>query len=267
MRKFLYAVASLLLILIAKPAYAQCWHPNYSTYTNRSVSNANSNPDPTLSGAKYTLHKTVEVTGITTFGAGCDIMEFSAQHWAQVKNIVGSAGGTTLSQRVCAGCYLDYSTSVSLDIFPNDPCGPFSPIGGCSDTTDTQLDCSVAGLFSDSQNIFTLEIAYTKSKNLGVVKTTGRYPDGTPYNVWLIGSYCTASTTPPDFHPDVYSAPAYYSSTDVYFIYAIAACIRAFGLPWICDGTLLGLVHGNSLGFPQSSPPPISSPGTCTYNP
>lgn len=253
-----YKAAFLFTLLIGSlffvnSAFAQCFHPSYSSYVSRTVTSANSNPDPTLAGAAYTLYQTMQVTGTTTFGAGCDIMEFSAHHQPQIKNMIGAVGGTNYGPSVTAGSYISYSTTVSSSEWPYTE--------DISDT-DAGIQCSVAGHFWDSGDSYlALEIAYTKSINSGIVKSTNcKYNDGTPCTVWYINSYCTPSTTPPDYNPSDFTAPSYLSVDSVRYIYELGVCARVnfSGVPWIC--------------IPAGPYPALGLPGTstrasCTHNP
>lgn len=244
-KAILFAVCSLLFGMAAS---AQCWHPSYSAYTSHNATSANSNPDPTLAGAAYTLYQTVSVTGTTTIDFGCSIIMNA--HVPRVTNTISTTGGTTYGPAVYPTAYMSYSTTVSKGDWIGIQETQFS---------DTELFCSSAGNFwGDDEPLLSLEIAYTKSINSGIVKSTNcKHTDGTPCTIWYINSYCTTDTTPPDYNPSDFTAPSYLSADSVRYIYQLGACARVnvSGVPWVC-------LPQAALGLPGTS-----TRGSCTHNP
>ncbi len=117
---FVLMIVGVLSLASSKSASAQCWHPNYSTYTARSASSVNANPNPTLPGAGYTLYKTITVTGTTTIDLYCPVV--MNVHCARVTNQIGSNGGV-FHGRLCLPCVLHELRSDYIPIFFSAWCG------------------------------------------------------------------------------------------------------------------------------------------------
>src|SRR5216683_6298136 len=156
---FVLMIVGVLSLASSKSASAQCWHPNYSTYTARSASSVNANPNPTLPGAGYTLYKTITVTGTTTIDLYCPVV--MNVHCARVTNQIATQGGVFMGGCVCPACYMNYAPTVSM--FSSQPGVEWG------DISDTELECSMACQFLDFGNsILAVEFAYTRSLNTGV---------------------------------------------------------------------------------------------------
>jgi hypothetical protein len=70
------------------------------------------------------------------------------------------------------------------------------------------------------------------------------------------------ATSPPDWKPALYQAPATLPVTAVYIVDSIAPCVRInqTGQPWFC----LSAPYAPAIGWPQSLK---LLPGNCTHNP
>jgi hypothetical protein len=122
-----------------------------------------------------------------------------------------------------------------------------------------EIDCNVAGIFfSFPISILSVEIAYTRSINTGIVLASF-YINGMKWNSYAELPYCTPATSPPDFNPTVFNALAVYPVSSNYYVENFGACVRInqAGQPWSCT-------PGVALGRAQSS---NLLPAFCTHNP
>jgi len=175
------------------------------------------------------------------------------QHWPSVQNQVGSMGGWTQGPATCAECYISYQT--------NQDSGPLPQGQETTFTWEGQTYCGMAGIvFFSSESILAAEIARTRSLNTGILAGTTTI-NGQPQKVWRVLPYCTPATSPPDWNPTTYGAPADLTYTAVYYVDSIAACVRInlTGQPWFCLSP-----PGASIGWPQSL---NLLPVNCTHNP
>lgn len=196
-----------------------------------------------------TVYQTVTLDGYTQVPINMPTFVF---HTPYVRNQLGPIGGMYTGPSKCPSCYISYSTSVSDQ--------PGSLLE--DDNSGAEVQCSVAGVIFTSFEFLQFEVAYTRSLNTGVLKGTTRCPDGeTTCNLWLIASYCTPLTTPPDFDPSTYGAPNTLTATSVWFIDSLTACVRIKGtgiFGWVC------LPTAATIGWPQSL---LLLPANCTHTP
>jgi hypothetical protein len=247
--------ASLLYILSPGNAQAQC---TIQTWVSYSVSDS-----VALNAAGTDIITSVLLdgrAGMQMIASGnCPdsiISQFNAnkqyiQHWPSVQNQIGSVGGWTQGPATCAECYISYQT--------NTDSGPLNQGQETTFTWEGQTYCGMAGIvFFSSENLLAAEIAYTRSLNTGILVGTATI-NGQQVKGWRILPYCTPPTSPPDWNPNLYYAPATLPYTAVYFVDGISACVRInfTGSPWFCT-------PGVSIGWPQSF---NLFPANCTHNP
>jgi hypothetical protein len=216
--------------------------PYYDNYVNFSIDSA----QPVI--GPHTIYSTAVVEGYAQVSGFC----LSLHHGAVWSNMNNDSNPFQFGLNVTPPSYISVSNSDSAVGVP----GQVINVTG-----DVQIICSTVGTFYNVDWFLDAEVAYTRSLNTGVTRGTTTCPSGDQCTIWTTFPYCTPSTTPPDWSPNLYVAPSDLPEVDVAYIDAITACVRITGTgqsAWVC------LPSAASIGWPQSF---NLSPASCTYTP
>jgi hypothetical protein len=171
----------------------------------------------TQTSAPTLFYNAVTFQGSVVMNASCG----TATHTPSVYNVLNGVGGWHDGNAVCPNCFEYANDTKSI---------AFSESLSATTTTEAKSTCSRAGVFDQTP-------AVTSRDEWAKVQVHNLLAVGDVPNSWVVETYCTSASTPPDFTPtyvtDNSGAPlghAYYGGA--------TWCTRSpdtAGTSWHCD--------------------------------